>query len=58
MTTLDRIDPGLTVWTPSASGVGAVEEEEYTGRHRKPGAARRSIFRMLYMGRHRYYKLR
>jgi hypothetical protein len=50
--TLDRIEPAYTPWTPSAAGL-ATEEEEYVGRHRKPGIRRLSMFAMFYTGKHR-----
>jgi hypothetical protein len=53
MATLDRIEPAYTAWTPSASGLGVIDDEEYVGKHRKPGNRRRSIFAMFYVGRHR-----
>ena len=53
MATLDRIEPAFTAWTPSASGIGVIEDEDYVGKHRKPGVRRISIFRMFYLGRHR-----
>ncbi|SHG77454.1 hypothetical protein SAMN05443575_2744 [Jatrophihabitans endophyticus] len=52
MATLDRIDPAFTAWTPSAAGI-ATEDEEYVGRHRKPGARRLSLVAMFYTPRHR-----
>jgi hypothetical protein len=52
MTTLDRIDPAYTPWTPSAAGIG-LEDDDYVGRHRKPGARRLSMLAMFYSGKHR-----
>ena len=52
MATLDRIEPAYTAWTPSASGLGLIDDE-YVGRHRKPGERRRSVFAIFYVGRHR-----
>jgi hypothetical protein len=53
MATLDRLEPAYTAWTPSASGFGTVTDEEYLGRHRRPGNRRRSILALFYVGRHR-----
>lgn len=52
MATLDRIEPAYTPWTPSAAGL-ATEDEEYVGKHRKPGIRRLSMFAMFYAGKHR-----
>ena len=54
MATLDRIEPVYTPWTPSAAGL-AIEDEEYVGKHRKPGIGIRSLglMRMFYKPRHR-----
>jgi hypothetical protein len=52
MATLDRIEPAYTPWTPSAAGL-VIEDEEYVGRHRKPGVRRLSLLRMFYAPRHR-----
>lgn len=52
MATLDRIEPAYTPWTPSAAGLA--EEEEYVGKHRKPGIRRLSLFLMFYQPRHRH----
>jgi hypothetical protein len=53
MATLQRIEPAYTTWTPSAAGL-VVEDEEYLGRHRKPGGARGfTLHRMFYTARHR-----
>jgi hypothetical protein len=52
MATLDRIEPAYAPWTPSAAGL--VTEEEYVGKHRKPGGVRAiSLLRMFYTGKHR-----
>jgi len=51
LATLDRIET-FTPWTPSASGIGVIDDE-YIGKHRKPGAQRRSLLRYFYIGRHR-----
>jgi hypothetical protein len=51
MATLDRIEPAYTPWTPSTAGLAT--EEEYVGKHRKPGPRLVSILRMFYAGRHR-----
>ena len=53
MATLDRIEPAYTVWTPSAAGLATEADEEYVGKHRKPGARRLSMFAMFYSGKHR-----
>jgi len=55
MATLDRIEPTFTAWTPSASGIGIIEDDEYIGRHRKREARRtlRSVLGVFYVGRHR-----
>jgi hypothetical protein len=57
MATLDRIDTAYTPWTPSAAGL-ATEDEDYIGRHRKPGPRGQSVLRMFstslfHTGRHR-----
>ena len=52
MTTLDRIEPAYTPWTPSAAGL-ATEEEEYVGKHRKPNGRSFSLTRMFYTPKHR-----
>ena len=52
MATLDRIEPAYTPWTPSAAGL-AVEDEEYVGKHRRPGLRRWSVVAMFYAGKHR-----
>jgi hypothetical protein len=51
MATLDRIEPAYTPWTPSAAGL-VTEDEEYVGKHRKPGLRVLSLFRMFYTPRH------
>ena len=55
MATLDRIEPAYKPWTPSASGFdGTVtEDEQYVGKHRKPGGRGFSLTRMFYMPKHR-----
>jgi hypothetical protein len=50
--TLERIEPAYTPWTPSSAGL-ATDEEEYIGRHRKPGGRMFSLTRMFYSARHR-----
>jgi len=52
MATLDRIEPAYKPWSPSAAGL-ATEDEEYVGKHRKPGGRRLSVFAMFYAGKHR-----
>jgi hypothetical protein len=53
MATLDRIEPTFTPWTPSASGLGVAEDEDYIGRHRKQVGRAFSLRRMFYAARHR-----
>ncbi len=53
MATLDRIEPAYTPWSPSSSGIGVLDDEEYIGRHRKPSGRALSIRRMFYTARHR-----
>ena len=56
MATLDRIEPAYKPWTPSSAGFDtgtAIENEEYVGRHRKPGGRRFSLSSMFYVPRHR-----
>jgi hypothetical protein len=50
--TLERVEPAYTPWTPSAAGL-ATEEDDYVGRHRKPGLRSFSLSRMFYVPRHR-----
>jgi hypothetical protein len=50
--TLDRIEPAYKPWTPSAAGL-AIEDEDYVGKHRKPGRRRLSLLAMFYTSRHR-----
>jgi hypothetical protein len=52
MATLDRIEQTYTPWTPSAAGIGIVDEE-YVGKHRKPGMRRLSMLAMFYSAKHR-----
>jgi hypothetical protein len=53
MATLQRIEPAYTTWSPSAAGL-VVEDEDYVGRHRKPGGTRPfSLHRLFYTARHR-----
>jgi hypothetical protein len=52
MATLERIESVYTPWTPSAAGI-ATEDEEYAGRHRRPGGRRMSLHRIFYTARHR-----
>ena len=52
MATLERIEPAYRPWTPSTAGL-AIEDEDYTGRHRKPGGRGFSLSRMFYTPRHR-----
>ena len=53
MATIERIEPAYVPWSPSASGF-TTEDEDYTGRHRKPEHARSlfSVRRMFYAARH------
>ncbi len=53
MATLDRIEATFTPWTPSASGLGVAEDEDYVGRHRKLVGRVFSLRRMFYSARHR-----
>jgi hypothetical protein len=55
MATLDRIEPAYKPWTPSTAGLGSVvtEDDEYIGRHRRPGGRTLSLLRMFYTGKHR-----
>jgi hypothetical protein len=48
---LQRVEPAYTPWTPSAAGLAT--EEEYVGRHRKPGLRRLAVLSMFYTGAHR-----
>jgi hypothetical protein len=52
MATLDRIEPAYKPWTPSTAGL-ATDDEEYVGRHRKPGGRSFSLMRMFYVPKHR-----
>ncbi len=53
MTTLDRIEPAYTPWTPSASGIGMDVDVRYAGRHRAQGRRVFSLRRLFYLARHR-----
>jgi len=56
MATLDRIEPAYKSWSPSKAGfesAGVTDEEQYTGRHRKPSGRSFSLTRMFYVPRHR-----
>jgi hypothetical protein len=56
MATLDRVEPAYKPWTPSSAGfqTGAVtDDDEYVGRHRRPGVRIFSLARMFYTPRHR-----
>ena len=63
MATVDRIDPAYVPWSPAASGFSSeqpttrtsvgTDEDEYVGRHRRPGVRRANFLRMFYGGRHR-----
>ncbi len=52
MTTLDRIDPAYTPWSPSAAGM-ATETDSYVGRHRRPGIRRLGLATLFYSAKHR-----
>jgi len=52
MATLERIEPTYTAWAPSAAGL-VTEDDEYVGKHRKPGMRTLSVLRMFYSGKHR-----
>jgi hypothetical protein len=49
VTTADRIDPVHRAWAPT---VVVADEEQYLGKHRRPGARRFSLRRMFYAARH------
>lgn len=50
MTTADRIDPGAyRAWSPA---VVITDEDEYVGKHRRPGLRMLSLSRMFYTPRH------
>jgi len=55
MTTADQL--GLRGWRSSAEADAAVGsfvgDEDYTGKHRRPGMRGLSLRAMFYMGRHR-----
>jgi len=53
MATINRIEPAYTPWAPSTSGFPVAADEEYVGRHRKPGARGLRVFKMFYTGKHR-----
>lgn len=53
VTTLDRIEPAYTPWTPSASGIGMDVDVRYAGRHRAQGRRVFSLRRLFYLARHR-----
>jgi hypothetical protein len=53
MATINRIEPAYTPWAPSRTGFPAVTDEEYTGRHRRPGARGLRLFKLFYAARHR-----
>jgi hypothetical protein len=52
MATLDRIEPAYKPWSPSAAGL-VTDDEDYIGRHRRPGGRSMSLLRMFYSPRHR-----
>jgi hypothetical protein len=52
MATLDRIQPAYTPWTPSSAGL-ALEDEDYIGKHRRPGLRWFSMVAMFYSPKHR-----
>ena len=53
MATVDQVDSAFSAWAPPASGIAA-EDEQYVGRHRKPGAGRIfSLHGLFYYARHR-----
>jgi hypothetical protein len=52
MATLDRIEPAYTPWTPSAAGL-VTDDQDYAGKHRRPGARGLSLLRMFYVPKHR-----
>jgi hypothetical protein len=53
VTTADRIDPaGYRAWAPPADVVGSAADDDYVGKHRRPGGRALSLRRMFYMARH------
>lgn len=53
MTTADRIDPvGYRAWAPPAATTDDATDEEYVGKHRRPGGRMLSLRRMFYRARH------
>jgi hypothetical protein len=56
---VERIEPTYPVWTPASGVSGArgahalADDEEYTGKHRKPGRRLFALTRMFYNGQHR-----
>ncbi|WP_375478223.1 hypothetical protein [uncultured Jatrophihabitans sp.] len=56
MAIVERIEPAYPTWTPvgaAPSTRGRVDEDEYTGKHRKPGRRLFVFARMFYAGQHR-----
>lgn len=50
MTTVDRVKPILQrPWTPTSV---VVSDDDYVGKHRKPGLRSFSVRRLLYLARH------
>ncbi|MEP7020259.1 MAG: hypothetical protein ABI808_06380 [Pseudonocardiales bacterium] len=49
MTTADRIDPIYRSWAPT---VVVADQDEYLGKHRRPGMRTFSLYRMFYSARH------
>jgi hypothetical protein len=48
VTTADRVDPvGYRTWTPTV-----VADDDYVGRHRRPGGKSFSLHRLFYSARH------
>lgn len=53
MTTADRIDPvGYRAWAPPADAIDSATDEDYVGKHRRPGGRSLSLRRIFYTARH------
>jgi hypothetical protein len=53
MTTADRVDPiRYRPWAPTSV---VVPDDQYVGKHRKPGGRSFSLRRMLYVARHAHW---
>ena len=55
MATIQRVGPAYTPWAPSTSGFkeATTVDEDYVGRHRRPGSRGLRLFKMFYTGKHR-----